>query len=139
MQGTVRKRLPKHWRPDNVGRHGNNSLAEKTLECARTLARFRAGGFLDRLFARRLLRSVSHANLHALHFPARVAGAVCIRGFGPLERRWATLARGFDWIARRIARGSSVRCVPPTVCVRKGMGHRIGRAADEALQSFPAL
>src|SRR5688572_29684797 len=103
------------------------------------MARLRVGGFLNRLFARRLLRSVSHANLYALYLPPRVAGTVCIRGIGPLERRWTPLALSFDRLARRIARGCSVRRVPPAICLRKGMGLRNSRAADEAVQSLPAL
>ena len=103
------------------------------------MARLRVGGFLDSLFARRLLRSLSYANLHTFHLPARVAGAVCIRRAGLLERRWTTLARRFEWLGRRITRGSGVRRVPPAICVRKGMGYRISRAADEAVQGLPAL
>ena len=38
------------------------------------MARLRIGGFLDSLFARRLLRSLSHANLHTFHLlPALLA------------------------------------------------------------------
>src|SRR5438876_12120398 len=127
MQGLVRKKLPKQWWQDRIARHGNSnsSLAAKLLERARTMARLRFGVVLNRLFAGRLLRSVSHANLHSLHLSARLAGAVRIRRVGLLERRRTTLARGFDWPDRRIARGSGVRCVPPALCLRKGMGHRI--------------
>ncbi len=141
MQGVVRNKLPKHWWQDSLSRHGNSnsSRAEILLERARTMARLRVGGFFNRLFARRFLRSMSHAHLHAFHLPSRVAGAVCVRGVGPLERQRTTLARGFDWLACWIARGGGIRRVPPAICVRKGMENRISRAADKAVQGLPAL
>ena len=97
VSDAFKKKLPKHWWPANIAQHGNgnSSLAEKLLERARTMARLRVGGLVNRLFARRLLPSVSHADIHALHFPARVAGAVCIRGGGPMERRWKAFGARF--------------------------------------------
>src|SRR5947209_2249172 len=141
MQGVVGNKLLKHRWQDSIARHGNSnsSLAEKLLERERTMSHLRIGGFLDRVSARRFLRSMSHANLHAFHLPSRVAGAVCVGGVGPLERPLTTLARGFDWLACWIARGGGIRRVPPAICVRKGMENRISRAADEAVQGLPAL
>src|SRR5262249_3222687 len=101
------RKLPRLGWLDNLewDANVNWSFAEKLLGLARTMARLRPGGILDLLFARRFLWPVSHANLHALHPSARLAGIARLRWVGLLERRWTPLARRFDWFGRRIAGG----------------------------------